>query len=252
MSATTELGPHTATARALTPSPESPMESPSSLHGGASGMSSRRQDRSIRVQLVLKRMMDICVAIVGMIILSPLLLALAIAVLMDVGRPIIFRQTRHGKERAGFMMLKFRTMRDAVDEHGRELPDGERLTRFGRALRRTSLDELPQLVNVLQGDLSLVGPRPLFTEFLPLYSPRQDTRHHVAPGITGWAQIHGRNALSWEEKFALDADYVERWTFWLDVRILARTAIIVFRRHGISSPGHDTMPRWTGSPPGTP
>ena len=253
MSVGTQLNPSRAAADSSA-RPESSARRSGLSPAGSPSMrpDARRRDLSFRVQLVLKRVLDITVAVVGLIVLSPLMLVLAILVRRDIGRPILFRQLRPGKDEVNFTILKFRTMQDAVDADGVELPDGDRLTPLGRRLRRTSLDELPQLWSVLRGDLSLVGPRPLLIEWIPLYSPRQSTRHHVPPGITGWAQIHGRNSLSWEEKFSLDADYVEAWSLWLDLRILARTAIIVFRRHGISSPGHATMPRFTGSPPGTP
>ena len=201
------------------------------------------------VQLGLKRVLDVIVAGVGLVMLSPVLLGVAVAVWRDIGRPVLFRQPRTGKDGTAIMVMKFRTMRDAVDVSGRELPDGDRLTPLGIRLRRTSLDELPQLWSVLRGDLSLVGPRPLLVDYLPLYTPHQATRHRVTPGITGWAQIHGRNSVTWERKLALDVEYVERWSLWLDLRILARTALIVFRRHGIATPGHATTPRFTGSPP---
>ena len=203
------------------------------------------------VQLRLKRALDLVVAGVGIVVLSPVLAGIAIAVRRDVGRPVLFRQPRAGKDGSTIMVMKFRTMRDAVDAHGRELPDGDRLTPLGIRLRGISLDELPQLWSVLRGDLSLVGPRPLLVDYLPLYTPRQATRHQVTPGITGWAQIHGRNSVTWERKLALDAEYVERWSLWLDLRILARTAQIVLRRHGIATPGFATTPRFTGSPPET-
>ena len=198
-------------------------------------------------QLRLKRALDVVVAGVGLVVLSPVLAGVAIAVRRDIGRPILFRQPRAGRDDSTIMVMKFRTMRDAVDAQGRELPDADRLTPLGIRLRGTSLDELPQLWSVLRGDLSLVGPRPLLVDYLPLYSPHQATRHRVTPGITGWAQVHGRNSVTWERKLALDAEYVERWSLWLDLRILARTGLIVFRRHGIATPGHATTPRFTGT-----
>lgn len=204
------------------------------------------------VQLRLKRALDVAVAGVGLVLLSPLILAVALAIRRQLGRPILFRQVRPGKDAVPFTVIKFRTMREAIGPDGLPLADADRLTPLGRHLRQTSLDELPQLWSVLRGDLSLVGPRPLLTEYLPRYTPRQATRHRVTPGITGWAQIHGRNALSWEQKLEYDAQYVERWSLWLDLRILARTALIVLRRHGISTPGHATAPAFTGSPPDTP
>ena len=208
--------------------------------------------RSKPVQRRLKRTIDVTVAAVGLVLLSPLLAAIAIAVRRELGRPVLFRQVRPGKDGRPFTVQKFRTMRAALDRDGRPLPDVDRLTPLGARLRATSPDELPQLWSVLRGQLSLVGPRPLLTEYLPLYTPRQATRHRVTPGITGWAQIHGRNALSWERKLELDADYVERWSLWLDLRILARTALIVLRRRGVSTPGHATTPNFTGSPPRDP
>lgn len=203
------------------------------------------------VQLGLKRALDIAVAGVGLVVLSPVLIGVAIAVWRDMGRPVVFRQRRAGKDGTIITVMKFRTMREDLDAHGQALPDSDRLTPLGLRLRQTSLDELPQLWTVLRGDLSLVGPRPLLLEYLPLYTPRQATRHQVTPGITGWAQIHGRNSVTWERKLELDAEYVERWSLWLDLRILARTAEIVLRRHGVATPGHATTPRFTGSPPET-
>jgi lipopolysaccharide/colanic/teichoic acid biosynthesis glycosyltransferase len=164
-----------------------------------------------------------------------------------MGRPIFFRQQRPGRFVKPFWLLKFRTMSDWRDAGGKLLPDAERLTRIGRLLRATSLDELPQLWNVLRGDISLVGPRPLLMEYLPRYSPEQARRHDAMPGITGWAQINGRNALNWEEKFALDARYVENWSLWLDIRILFLTIWKVFCRQGISSTNHVTMPEFMGN-----
>lgn len=204
------------------------------------------------VQRRLKRAIDVIVAGVGLAVLTPLLAGIAIAVRRQLGRPVLFRQVRPGKDAVPFTVIKFRTMREAIGPDGRPLADADRLTPLGRRLRQTSLDELPQLWSVLRGDLSLVGPRPLMMQYLPLYTPRQATRHRVTPGITGWAQIHGRNAISWEQKLEYDAQYVERWTLWLDLRILARTARIVLRRHGVSTPGHATAPAFTGSPPDTP
>ena len=166
---------------------------------------------------------------------------------VKLGSPVLFRQQRPGLHGQPFMMLKFRTMIDAVDRDGQQLPDAERLTPFGRWLRASSLDELPELLNILRGDMSLVGPRPLLMRYLPLYSPEQARRHDVRPGLTGWAQINGRNALSWEEKFALDQWYVEHRSFLLDLRILWLTALKVVKREGISSAGEATMPPFTGS-----
>lgn len=193
-----------------------------------------------------KRAMDVALSGLLLILLSPLMAALAILVWLKLGRPILFRQTRPGLHGKPFVIYKFRTMTNARDAHGNPLPDSERLTPFGRWLRATSLDELPELLNVLKGDMSLVGPRPLLMEYLDRYTPEQARRHEVKPGITGWAQIHGRNALSWEEKFQLDVWYVDNWSLWLDVKILWRTVWIVLKREGISAEGHATMPEFRG------
>ena len=195
----------------------------------------------------LKRLLDISVAAFALIILSPLLTAVAVLVRAKLGRPIFFRQVRPGLEGRPFTLVKFRTMLDARDEHGEPRPDAERMTDFGRWLRSTSIDELPELWNVLKGEMSLVGPRPLLMHYLPLYSPEQARRHDVPPGITGWAQVNGRNAISWDEKFALDTWYADHWSLWLDLKILARTAASVVRSHGISAEGSATMPEFTGS-----
>jgi lipopolysaccharide/colanic/teichoic acid biosynthesis glycosyltransferase len=194
-----------------------------------------------------KRLFDLLVAASALLVLSPILLATALLVRVKLGSPVLFRQQRPGLHGQPFMMLKFRTMIDAVDRDGQPLPDAERLTPFGRWLRASSLDELPELINILRGDMSLVGPRPLLMRYLPLYSPEQARRHDVRPGLTGWAQINGRNALSWEEKFALDQWYVEHRSFLLDLRILWLTALKVVKREGISSAGEATMPPFTGS-----
>ena len=197
----------------------------------------------------LKRALDVALAGAGLIVAAPAMAAIAGAVAIDLGRPVLFRQIRPGKDGEPFALLKFRTMRDATARDGRPLPDGERLTRFGRWLRASSLDELPELWNVLRGEMSLVGPRPLLMQYLPLYSREQARRHDVKPGITGWAQIHGRNALSWDEKFALDVWYVDHASVWLDLRILAGTVRAVLRRDGISHAGDATMPAFTGPRP---
>ena len=164
-----------------------------------------------------------------------------------MGSPVLFKQVRPGLRGRPFMMYKFRTMTDERDIQGRLLPDEQRLTKLGRFLRSTSLDELPELFNVLKGDMSLVGPRPLLMEYLPLYTPEQARRHEVRPGITGWAQVNGRNAISWEEKFRYDVWYVDNWSFWLDIKILWMTIVSVLKREGISAQGHVTMPPFTGS-----
>jgi len=196
---------------------------------------------------VTKRLFDIAVAATALIVLSPVLLLLALLVWFLLGRPVMFCQVRPGRHGQLFRMIKYRTMREAIDDDGTPLSDAERLTRFGRFLRASSLDELPELWNVLKGDMSLVGPRPLLVEYLPLYSDEQARRHDVRPGITGWAQVNGRNAISWEEKFALDVWYVDNRSFWLDLRILALTFAKVLRRSGVSAAGEATMPRFTGS-----
>ncbi|MGV6477296.1 sugar transferase [Azotobacter vinelandii] len=198
---------------------------------------------------MLKRSFDLFVAAVALLLLAPLLLALAWLVRRRIGTPVLFRQMRPGLHGRPFELLKFRSMREARDERGAPLPDAERLTPFGRFLRASSLDELPELWNVLKGDMSLVGPRPLLMDYLPLYSPEQARRHAVRPGITGWAQVNGRNALSWEEKFRLDVWYVEHRTFRLDLRILLLTLKRVLAREGISAEGEATMARFTGSEP---
>jgi sugar transferase EpsL len=196
-----------------------------------------------------KRAADLAGASLVLTISLPLALAVALAVRLLLGRPVLYRQLRPGLGGRPFELWKFRTMRDAADERGRPLPDERRLTRFGRWLRRTSLDELPELVNVLRGEMSLVGPRPLLLEYLSRYDARQMRRHEVRPGITGWAQVHGRNALGWPERLALDVWYVDHLSPWLDLRILLRTLGEVARRRGISAPGHATMPRFDETGP---
>jgi lipopolysaccharide/colanic/teichoic acid biosynthesis glycosyltransferase len=194
-----------------------------------------------------KRALDVVLAAAGLAVLSPALLFVALAVRLGMGRPVLFRQLRPGRGGRPFALLKFRTMRDAFDEDGRLRHDAERLTQFGRWLRRTSLDELPELWNVLRGDMSLVGPRPLLMEYLPLYSAEQARRHEVRPGMTGLAQVNGRNALTWEEKFRLDVHYVERCSLTLDVTLLMQTIRAVVTARGVSAEGSATMPRFTGS-----
>jgi sugar transferase EpsL len=196
---------------------------------------------------MLKRSLDLAVALALLIGLSPLLALLALALRWKLGRPVLFAQTRPGLNGAPFEFYKFRTMTGARNAAGELLPDAARLTRFGELMRKLSLDELPQLVNVLKGDMSLVGPRPLLMEYLPLYSERQAQRHAVRPGITGWAQVNGRNALDWEQRFELDLWYVEHRSFWLDLRIIAMTAWRMLRPQGIAQPGHATMTKFTGS-----
>jgi lipopolysaccharide/colanic/teichoic acid biosynthesis glycosyltransferase len=193
-----------------------------------------------------KRLLDVTVSASVLVVGAPVLAATAALVWADVGRPLLFRQDRVGLGGRVFELIKFRTMKHAVDADGRPLPDAARLTRIGRALRASSLDELPQLINVLRGDMSLVGPRPLLVEYLSRYSPEQARRHEVVPGITGLAQIAGRNALSWPEKFALDVHYVDHQSLALDLTILLRTVVAVLRRDGISAAGQATMPPFQG------
>lgn len=195
---------------------------------------------------MIKTLFDTAVAGFAFVILSPVLIVIALLIRLTLGTPILFRQQRPGQHGKPFTLLKFRTMNDAADSHGHLLPDSERLTGFGRFLRSTSLDELPELFNVLRGDMSLVGPRPLLMQYLERYTPEQARRHEVRPGITGWAQIHGRNTLTWEEKFALDVWYVEHMSFRLDLKILVLTVWKVLRREGISQDGHVTMSEFTG------
>lgn len=195
----------------------------------------------------MKRTFDFLVALCALIVLSPVLLVVSVWVAVALGRPVLFRQVRPSKDGKPFRMCKFRSMTDGRDKDGNLLPDSERLTRFGKFLRSSSLDELPGLWNVLKGDMSLVGPRPLLMAYLPLYSPEQARRHEVRPGITGWAQVNGRNAISWDDKFRLDVWYVDNQSFWLDIRILLLTVKKVFARDGISAAGEATMPAFTGS-----
>ena len=195
----------------------------------------------------MKRALDLFVASVMLMVLSPLLIVMSIAIWLTLGRPVFFVQDRPGHGGRIFRIYKFRSMREARDSNGDLRPDAERITRLGRFLRASSLDEMPELLNVLRGDMSLVGPRPLRVEYLDLYSPEQRRRHEVRPGITGWAQIHGRNALSWEERFEHDVWYVDHRTLGLDLKILAVTALKVLRGEGISAPSHATMPAFTGS-----
>ena len=198
---------------------------------------------------MLKRAIDITGALVGLICLAPIIALAALAVRISMGGPIFFRQMRPGLNEQPFTMIKFRTMANTHDAFGKLLSDGERLTRTGRFLRSTSLDELPELWNVLVGDMSLVGPRPLLIAYLGRYSPEQARRHHVKPGVTGWAQINGRNAISWDEKFQLDIWYVDHRSTRLDIRILFKTAFQVMRRSGINSEESATMPEFIGQKP---
>jgi len=199
------------------------------------------------LKILIKRGMDVLVASAGLIFLSPLIALTAAVIRCNMGRPILFRQVRPGKNAKPFTLLKFRTMQDQFDASGKLLPDAQRLTNLGKWMRASSLDELPQLWNVLRGDLSLVGPRPLLLQYLQRYSPEQARRHEVKPGITGWAQVNGRNAIRWEEKFRLDVWYVDHWSLWVDIRILWMTLWQALRREGISSADHVTMPEFLGS-----
>lgn len=195
----------------------------------------------------MKRMTDICLASLGLMLLAPLLATIALAIRLSLGAPVLFRQQRPGLDGVPFTLVKFRTMREEYDARGAARPDGERLTAFGRWLRRTSLDELPELWNVLRGEMSLVGPRPLLMEYLSLYSPEQARRHEVRPGITGWAQVNGRNAISWEQKLCFDVWYVDHRSFWLDLRIIWMTIKRVIRAQDVNQAGHATAERFRGS-----
>ena len=194
-----------------------------------------------------KRLFDIVASASGLIILSPVFLILVYLIRKNLGSPVFFTQERPGKDGKPFKMIKFRSMRDAVDKDGNPLPDSERLTPFGKKLRATSLDELPELWNVLKGEMSLVGPRPLLMHYLPLYNDFQNRRHEMKPGVTGWAQVNGRNAISWDEKFAHDVWYIDNFSFWLDIKILFLTVKKVFVKEGISAEGEATMPYFTGN-----
>lgn len=195
----------------------------------------------------MKRFIDIACSLLGLLILFPILILVFVLVRLQLGSPVFFTHDRPGLHGTPFKMIKFRTMVDAFDEAGNPLPDAVRLTPLGEFLRKFSLDELPEIWNVLKGDMSLVGPRPLLMEYLPLYSSAQLKRHNVKPGITGWAQVNGRNAISWEQKFELDVWYVENQSLWLDVKILFMTVFKVIKKEGISQDGHVTMEKFTGS-----
>lgn len=196
---------------------------------------------------MLKRLFDIFFSILSLLVFAPVILILVILIPCFMGSPVVFRQQRPGLKARPFDLYKFRTMSNQKDEHGNLLPDSLRLTRFGQFLRSTSLDELPSLWNVIKGDMSLVGPRPLLMEYLPLYNAEQSRRHEVKPGVTGWAQVNGRNAISWEEKFKLDVWYVDHQSIWIDTKILFLTFKKVFLRDGISAKGEATMPKFTGN-----
>lgn len=197
---------------------------------------------------MIKRILDVAIASTALVILSPVYALVAYKVKKNLGSPVLFRQVRPGLHGKPFEMIKFRTMKDAVDAQGNPLPDSERLTPFGQMLRSTSLDELPELWNVIKGDMSIVGPRPLLMEYLPLYNAEQAKRHNVRPGMTGYAQVNGRNAISWEEKFQLDTWYVENQSLWLDFKIMLKTVKKVLAKDDIHAEGEATMSKFTGIP----
>jgi len=196
-----------------------------------------------------KRGFDLILSAVALLLLSPVLLLVSLLILLVDGRPVLFRQPRPGYKGKVFTLYKFRTMRNETDRRGRPLPDSQRVSRLGTILRLTSVDELPELFNILRGEMSLVGPRPLLVEYLERYNAEQMRRHDVLPGLTGWAQINGRNAISWQEKFRLDVWYVDNWSFWLDLKIIFLTFWKVLKREGISQPGRTTTEYFTGNPP---
>lgn len=198
-------------------------------------------------QQIIKRSFDLFVTTLGLFLIFPLIILIAILVRLKLGKPIFFNQQRPGLHGKPFIMYKFRTMSDYRDDNGNLLPDWQRITRFGKFLRNTSLDELPELYNILKRDMSLVGPRPLLMEYLDLYTPEQARRHEVKPGITGWAQVNGRNAISWEDKFNLDVWYVDNWSFFIDINILWMTVVKVFKREGVNQEGQVTMEKFRGS-----
>lgn len=198
------------------------------------------------IQYFIKRTFDIIASLGGLIVFSPIIIVVAILVRVNLGSPILFTQDRVGKNNKIFKMMKFRTMKDGVDKDGKLLPDSERLTNFGKILRSTSLDELPELANILKGDMSLIGPRPLLIEYLPLYSEEQKRRHNVLPGLTGWAQVNGRNSISWGEKFKLDVYYVNNWSLGLDLKIFFLTFYKLFNREGINQDGESTVEDFNG------
>ena len=201
----------------------------------------------MKFQHAVKRAIDIVCSGLGLIVLSPILVIAAILIRKNLGSPIFFTQDRIGKDGKVFKMIKFRTMLDATDKYGNQLPDEERLTSFGKLLRSTSIDELPELVNVFLGDMSLVGPRPRLVEYKDLYSTEQWRRHEVRPGITGWAQVNGRNSISWAERFKLDVEYIDNYNLILDIKILFMTVLKVIKKDGISQDGHVTMEKFNGN-----
>jgi lipopolysaccharide/colanic/teichoic acid biosynthesis glycosyltransferase len=208
---------------------------------------SKLQKRDGLYQRYGKRTLDLALSVPVLVLLSPLIGLLALLVWFKLGLPVLFRQHRPGLHSSPFVMLKYRTMTEARDAKGQPLPDEERWTRFGEFLRRTSLDELPELINVLRGDMSLVGPRPLLMRYLDRYTPTQMRRHEVLPGVTGWAQVNGRNEISWTEKFDLDVWYVDHMSLWLDLKILIMTVWRVVKREGVSQEGHFSSPEFMGS-----
>ena len=201
----------------------------------------------MKLNLMIKRLIDIIGSLLGLILLSPIFLVTAILVYFKLGSPIFFVQERVGKDDKVFKMIKFRSMKDAKDKFGNDLPDEERLTPFGKILRSLSIDELPELINVLKGDMSLVGPRPLLVSYLELYSKEQRRRHEMRPGITGLAQVNGRNSISWGERFKMDVSYIDQYSLFLDIKILFMTVYKVIKRDGISQEGNATMESFTGN-----
>ena len=199
------------------------------------------------MQKVIKRFFDIVIAVLALIILSPIMLIVALLIKINLGSPIFFKQKRIGKDNKEFEMIKFRTMKNTTDKNGKLLSDEERLTRFGKFIRSTSIDELPELVNILKGEMSLIGPRPLLVQYLPLYNKQQIRRHNVLPGLTGWAQINGRNALTWKKKFELDVYYVDNWSLWFDIKIFFLTFKKLFIREGINKEGKATTEFFDGT-----
>ena len=200
-----------------------------------------------KFESIIKRLFDILCALGGLIVLLPIFIICAVLIRTKLGSPVFFRQKRIGKGNKEFEIIKFRTMKDAFDKNGNPLPDDQRMTKLGGILRSLSLDELPELINILKGDMSLIGPRPLLVQYLPLYNERQIKRHDVTPGLTGWAQINGRNSLTWNEKFELDVWYVENWNLILDIKIFFMTFYKVFKREGISQEGQATMEFFNGN-----
>ena len=200
-----------------------------------------------KYEVMIKRFMDVIVSLIALIVLAPLFVLIGMVIILTMGHPVIYRQIRPGLHGIPFKLYKFRTMSDERDTHGYLLPDRMRLTRIGRRLRSWSLDELPELWNVMRGDMSLVGPRPLLMQYLDRYTPEQRRRHEVKPGLTGWAQVNGRNTITWEEKFKLDVWYVDHWSVWLDIKIMGMTIWKILKREGISHPGQATMEEFKGT-----